>query len=166
MNIFSKFVAAIALIFFTAGGAMATTITLESNGAGHYTGTFGAVHSAAFTDTYTFLPVFDSESVDSALISIGFIPTSDINFTSVILNGISLTITNGAIDTAVTGFPFLLSGPLTLIVSGTSGLTASYAGTINVQPIPEPETYAMLLAGLGVVGWLARRRSIRPAMLA
>lgn len=25
-------------------------------------------------------------------------------------------------------------------------------------PVPEPETYAMMLAGLGLVGWLARRR--------
>lgn len=28
-------------------------------------------------------------------------------------------------------------------------------------PVPEPETYALLLAGLGVVGLLSRRRSIR-----
>jgi hypothetical protein len=26
------------------------------------------------------------------------------------------------------------------------------------QPVPEPETWAMLLAGLGLVGWMARRR--------
>ncbi len=28
----------------------------------------------------------------------------------------------------------------------------------NVAPIPEPETYALMLAGLGVVGFMARRR--------
>jgi hypothetical protein len=28
----------------------------------------------------------------------------------------------------------------------------------NVQAVPEPETYAMLLAGLGIVGMMARRR--------
>lgn len=27
-----------------------------------------------------------------------------------------------------------------------------------VDPVPEPETYAMMLAGLGLVGWTARRR--------
>ena len=27
-----------------------------------------------------------------------------------------------------------------------------------VNPIPEPETYALLLAGLGVLGFVARRR--------
>jgi hypothetical protein len=29
---------------------------------------------------------------------------------------------------------------------------------INIAPIPEPETYAMLLAGLGLMGFVARRR--------
>ena len=32
-----------------------------------------------------------------------------------------------------------------------------FAKTVN-PPVPEPETYAMMLAGLGVVGWAARRR--------
>lgn len=31
-------------------------------------------------------------------------------------------------------------------------------------PIPEPETYAMLLAGLGLLGWHARRRKKREAV--
>ncbi|PIX76332.1 MAG: lipolytic enzyme, G-D-S-L [Rhodocyclales bacterium CG_4_9_14_3_um_filter_68_10] len=28
------------------------------------------------------------------------------------------------------------------------------------QAVPEPETYALLLAGLGVIGWIARRRGV------
>lgn len=32
-----------------------------------------------------------------------------------------------------------------------------YAQTITAVPVPEPETYALLLAGLGLVGWAARR---------
>jgi len=32
-------------------------------------------------------------------------------------------------------------------------------GSVNfTSPIPEPETYALFLAGLGAVGWIARRR--------
>ncbi len=33
----------------------------------------------------------------------------------------------------------------------------SYIGTVTA-PVPEPETSALMLAGLGLVGWLARRR--------
>ena len=29
-----------------------------------------------------------------------------------------------------------------------------------VTPVPEPGTYALMLAGLGVLGWGARRRSV------
>ena len=31
--------------------------------------------------------------------------------------------------------------------------------SVTVAAVPEPETYAMLLAGLGLVGWVARRRN-------
>jgi|SRR6185436_9623431 len=31
-------------------------------------------------------------------------------------------------------------------------------GSFHVSPVPEPETYAMLIAGLGLMGFVARRR--------
>jgi hypothetical protein len=39
----------------------------------------------------------------------------------------------------------------------------SYGGTIvstgaTVSPIPEPQTYALMLAGLGAIAWISRRR--------
>jgi hypothetical protein len=45
-----------------------------------------------------------------------------------------------------------------------SGLGASYGITSVVAPIPEPETYAMLIAGLGLIAFMARRR--RPSLAA
>jgi hypothetical protein len=30
-----------------------------------------------------------------------------------------------------------------------------------IAPIPEPETYALMLAGLGAIGWVARRRKLQ-----
>lgn len=47
-----------------------------------------------------------------------------------------------------------------LRVSGTmvSNTGASFGGSVMLNPVPEPETYGMLLGGLGVLGWLVRRR--------
>jgi hypothetical protein len=39
-------------------------------------------------------------------------------------------------------------------------VSAADLGTYAV-PVPEPETYAMLLAGLGLVGFAARRKSVK-----
>jgi hypothetical protein len=39
-----------------------------------------------------------------------------------------------------------------------SGAGKSYGITSVIAPIPEPEIYAMLLVGLGLVGFVARRR--------
>jgi hypothetical protein len=54
-----------------------------------------------------------------------------------------------------------LSGASFITVTGVSNGTAGaiYAGA--VAAIPEPETYAMLLAGLGLMGAVVRRRSNR-----
>lgn len=38
------------------------------------------------------------------------------------------------------------------------GLNAGDSLSITVTAVPEPETYALLLSGLGMVGWLTRRR--------
>lgn len=63
-------------------------------------------------------------------------------------------------DTDLTdGFSFagLSAGDYALQFAGFStSANGVYGGT--VAAIPEPETYAMLLAGLGIVGFMARRR--------
>ena len=40
------------------------------------------------------------------------------------------------------------------------GNTAGSGISVNVSPVPEPGTYAMLLAGLAAVGFLAKRRTV------
>ena len=42
---------------------------------------------------------------------------------------------------------------------GNGSLGGLYNGSISVAAVPEPETYAMLLAGMGVMGFIARRRN-------
>lgn len=54
-----------------------------------------------------------------------------------------------------------------LVLSVTAGSFTSIVGQpqnklkleFTAAPVPEPETYALMLAGLGLVGWLARRRA-------
>lgn len=76
--------------------------------------------------------------------TVNFSPS--VGITTVVLNPISL-----------------LAGSYTLqvkgTVSGTSG--GSYAGVLNIaNPVPEAQSYAMLLAGLGVIGFISRRRRV------
>lgn len=59
---------------------------------------------------------------------------------------------------------FGLIGGLNVVDTDAAGNATTLAGTVRIYDgvitptIPEPETYAMLLAGLGLVGFAARRR--------
>jgi len=73
--------------------------------------------------------------------TVNYSPT--VSATTVVLNPLSLT-----------------AGTYTLQIKGTvAGLAGgSYSGVLNIAPVPEPETNAMLLAGLGLMGLMVRRR--------
>jgi hypothetical protein len=47
---------------------------------------------------------------------------------------------------------------LYLFNGGAGGVTSLHAARVTPPPIPEPETYALMLAGLGVLGFVSRRR--------
>lgn len=128
----------------------------------NYSTWFGATHSeaGAFTDSYTFT-YSGAAGFASGLFGNLTTPNGSIDFTSATLNGTTLPTLNWGPVSASYFSLVPVDGLLTLIVSGnTSGTIASYAGTLDVitAAVPEPATYGMMLGGLALMGFVARRR--------
>ena len=99
----------------------------------------------------------------------------DIDFNWITLDGVGFTRTNedgeapifAEVWTLVPG-QTLLAGNHTLAanftVTGSHG-GGSFGGNLNVTPVPEPATWAMMILGFGAVGFAMRRR-LQPAALA
>lgn len=147
-----KIATAAALAVSTLAAHAATPITFEPD----WTATFGSKLSfEAFTFT---LPVAVSDSF--ATITAQFGSRTGYDITKVIFNG-----TEVLPEPSTKGFDnyVLFSGPLaagtySFSVEGVFKSGAGYTGMIEVTPVPEPQTIALMLAGLGVVGAVAARR--------
>jgi hypothetical protein len=74
--------------------------------------------------------------------------------TSIGLIGTDMTVTSGA---AAGSYAFVL-GYNDSAGASITGDWDDFVVGVNFAPIPEPETYALMLAGLGVMGFVARRR--------
>jgi hypothetical protein len=145
---------------------LSANVNLGGNAAEH-SAAFGVTHieQGSFVDTFTFTPSSGSFFVDASLLTLGFTPTTDVNFDFATINGNSMTLTGSGVFEYGFLLPTSISGPLVLTVIGnvngagaTGPASASYSGTLNISPVPEPAGYAMLLAGLGLAGVAGRRR--------
>lgn len=163
---FSKF-AAVGAIAFAAVAAHATPINLDPGASGPVSGgtfSFEGTKDASFyitldAGTYDF-----SSQVDASGEKLGnawFSYTGNANF------GHSDDIANfvGNSATSFTGsfHDLVLSQPTKIFVNvntvlGKNSNGGSFVGSLTVSAVPEPATTALLLAGLGMMGFIGRRR--------
>ncbi|MFG6439591.1 FxDxF family PEP-CTERM protein [Roseateles sp. LKC17W] len=150
-----KLLAAASLVALSATAAQAVTLV----------DTFGGAHDSFETVTEAGIaaPFFETYAF-----TLGSTSNVQVTFASFnVLGAVGLYKAGGTpVDSfAVGGTQFSGSDSWTLAagsyfygVSGTGTAVGSYTLTSTVAAVPEPETYALLAAGLGIVGFVASRR--------
>ena len=161
-----KMAAASALVLASSGSFAASLGSIDlSSGSGFFGNTPVA---GVFVDTLTF--TVTTSSTFNASITTAVNGTQDVDFTSIVVTPGALSFVSLLGDpvevwaTPAAGFG-LTPGVYTLTLSGTNSASmGSYGGNLALTPsgpttpVPEPESYALLLAGLGMVALLRRRR--------
>lgn len=128
------------------------------------------VAAGSFTDIWSFdlaTPSIVAASATNVEISFGGPSFGGIDNFAAWLNNVPLQwslgqSTNHGITVAtqvLSGSTALPAGTFQLKISGVADVGgASYGGNIVATPVPEPETLAMMLAGLGALAFVAGRR--------
>jgi hypothetical protein len=162
--------------------AFAATPALASMNLGDPTPSMSFANTVmgGFTDIWTFtLPTQSAVATSVTNVQVtfsGFGTSGGILGFQAFLNGVELfgpTSTTNIPPISITtqvkaGSALLNAGTYELKISGTgiTGGTASYGGNIAAVPVPELETWAMLIAGIGMVALQIRRKSRTSGKLA
>lgn len=168
-----KHVFALAAALLCGAASAATPITVHFDSSTTLSGSFAA--SASGTNTFTldlsFLSGYFTSIQLLSSVNAGFTGGSGYDVTNVTIDGVAYT---PAINYSAPGFfgaDLWVGTALLTPTSHTIEVTGNWIGgnpavgftgslSLTAQPVPEPETYALLLAGLGVVGGLVRRRGL------
>ena len=160
---------------FGSSAVMAQTVIGNSpqelelvDNAGFFGDVFGANNKGAtFADQFTFSVTGTiGHNLDAIISSISRTADVGLNITGLdLFQGDTLVtsgsmVSTGQMDVWTISSSNLMAGDYYLRVSGNmvSDTAASFGGAIMLAPVPEPETYGMMLGGLGILGFLARRR--------
>lgn len=123
--------------------------------------------SGSFDDLYTFTLPSQFSGVKGSYLAFDFAGTGLITNFSLGVGSNSSPVYSLPLNSSVGGFDVADYGGAFTLVPGVnywfklsgSGDFANY--TVTLAPVPEPESYAMLLAGLGLMGFIARRRKTK-----
>lgn len=157
-----------------ATGALALSFSANANAAlvvtltGPTSGTFASspvpcastALPCTFNDVANFITPAGMQLVSATISSTRTSQATDINFSSVTLNGINFLVGS----TGVTEFRFLNNlgiapgGNNVLAVSGQSWGEGGYSGVLSFAAVPEPSTWLMMILGVGIAGAALRRR--------
>ena len=117
--------------------------------------------SGSFAGSGSFTDIISFTGLDSGTYKIiGDISGTDVSFTNVALDGNPWT----TFDVGQFSFGYLkvtANTPMTMVITGIAYDAPHFNGSVHVTAVPEPSTIAMLLAGLGLMGTVSRRRKIR-----
>ncbi|WP_199538780.1 MULTISPECIES: FxDxF family PEP-CTERM protein [unclassified Duganella] len=163
---------AFALSALCASSAMANTYDVQlhqsKTNPHQWTGSFNLSQPTPwegqyFSDTYNFTPDLPGAlTVNGGVVNFFGFDEQKIRFSHVFLNETELALSNGDGESKARLTNVVLSGPLSLRVTGWTGDSASYSGNFNITTaVPEPATYGMLMGGLALVGVAARRRKAK-----
>ena len=152
---------------FSAGAANAGVPTMSSfdgsASTGYNASFWNTGVTTSFDDWISFsIPSDSSGNGASNLISLG---GSGLAFSAFNLYESAVLVATGITSGSTSYLSFAggaVPGNYSLNIAGfklNPSVSASYAGNISISPVPEPETYAMLLVGLGLLGFSARRRN-------
>jgi len=147
-----KTLAAATVIAFSSHSASAALTELVEVKGSSFEKLLGSISLASFSDVAGGLDYVLTMSIwnkDYALPAVTFTGLYLGTYAATIGTGNTFTFS----DVAAGNYDLKATG--SVAGGGTNYIQAQY----NVTPVPEPESYAMLLAGLGVMGAIARRRN-------
>lgn len=160
--------ASAAALIAVSAPASAAVVILNPGAGGTLSGDFGDTVTvgspaapAAFRSEFTFtLPSAGLTSANVTSIATIMMNT-DLDFTSVFLNGTALTLTRDSFEDRARIFNLpTTAGVQTLVINGLARGNGSFGGSIAFAPtaaVPEPTTWALLLLGFAAVGFSMRR---------
>ena len=146
---------------FAAGSVLGVLVLDSGSGVSNGTNSLVFLNATTLTITRSDAGLFDLGSLDVGFTNGYLDPSEQLKITGHTGSGdvsVTAALSKTSFSTVLTsGFSNLTS--VTLSVLGNTSSPGYVAiDNLSVTPVPEPETYAMLLAGLGLIPLAARRR--------